>query len=433
MWLLGAATAVCGDSEICLRLPASIVATINAFLIYALARRLYDRQVAFWAAIVYATLPAVSLFAVTAMPEVLLAFFIIAGLLALANHFDRPTISSGIVLGFVLGLGFLTDYAMAYLPFCTLLYVAATRQTHGILQAPGTWLAVAIAVLVAAPSFAWNGQSELISLAQALSFVSWNSWGFKPDATLLFIGLQFALFGPILLFVLLSSVLARRNPAPRASADRFLLFHSVPILAVLLVQVLIFKAKAHWALPAFPAATVFVTALLLRHGYQRLVLISTALHVGVMAGVLTLSIFADRFADVPAFNRLLGWREFAQEMERVASVSEVNQIVISGGNKVSESIYYLRDADLEILAFNPRGRRATDEFERRHSWAYGDPETILLATARDPTAYGIPIGTADKIGEFPVQSFLSEEGIFSLYRVNPPTETELPQEGSVAQ
>jgi len=65
MWLVGLATSACGDSVVCIRWPSPIVATIAAFIVYALGYRLYDRHTAFWATIVYATLPAVSVFSMS--------------------------------------------------------------------------------------------------------------------------------------------------------------------------------------------------------------------------------------------------------------------------------------------------------------------------------------------------------------------------------
>jgi hypothetical protein len=129
---------------------------------------------------------------------------------------------------------------------------------------------------------------------------------------------------------------------------------------------------------------------------------------------------------VPALDRLLGWRQFAEELDRTASNSEVRTVVLRGGAQVYEALYYLRDSDLEIRAFKPRGRTPSNEAERERSWAYGDPDPILLATGRDPTTFGIPLNGADKIGEFPVQAYLNESRLFSLYRVNPPADDGLP-------
>jgi 4-amino-4-deoxy-L-arabinose transferase-like glycosyltransferase len=426
MWLIALATAACGDGETCLRLPSAIIFTVCPFLIYALARRLYDNRVAFWSAIVYATLPAVSAFAMVATPESALSLFWIAGLLLVYIHLDRPTAVSGLALGLVVGLGMMTDYSAIYLPLCTALYLALTPKARSALSAPGTWLAVAVAALVLAPNLIWNAQNELVSFGTVTLLADWTFRHLNSDATLVFIGLQFVLFGPILLFVLLRAVLVRAE-TPRNDSDRFLLFHSMPIFAVLLFQVLFFKARAHWSMPAFPAAAIFVTALLLRLGFRKLLWTAIGLHVAMLAGILGLGVLADRLHEVSSLSRMIGWRQFAEGLDRTAALSDINTIVLQGSDKVAEAIYYLRDTEIEILAFNPRGRQPRDDFERRRSWAYGDPQTVLLATDRDPTAFGIPLGNADEIGEFPVQSWLSDDGMYSLYRVNPPADTTLPQ------
>lgn len=427
MWLIGSMTAVCGDGEECIRVFSPFLATAGAFLTFILARRLYDRQVAFWAAIVYATLPVVSAFAMVATPETTLAVFVIAGLVMLSIHFERPTMLSGAGLGIVLGFGLLLDYVMVYLPICSALYLAATPNLRRVAYAPATWLAIATAIMILAPNILWNVRNEMSAVTAFLPIANWTFRHINADATLAFIVLQFVLFGPILFFVLMRSVIARRTIAPRAAADRFLLFHSVPILAALLLEALFFRAKAHWALPAYPAAAVFVTALLLRHGFQRLIMISTGLHIAALAGIIGLSVFANRLAAVPAVNSLVGWKNFAENLAEAAAVSDIDIVVLRGGSQVAEAAYYLRGMDIEIRAFSPRGRRPTNTFEKRLGWAYGDPETILLATERDPSAFGIPLGTADRIGEFPVQSYLSDNGIYSLYRVNPPADTPFPQ------
>jgi len=424
IWLAGLASSVCGDGETCIRLPSPIIFTLSAFLIYPLARRLYDNRIAFWATIVYATLPAVSAFSMVAMPEAASSLFWIAGLLFLSVHLDRPTLGSGLGLGLAVGLGLLTDYALIYLPLCTILYLALTPKAKHMLGAPGTWLAVATAVLVVAPYLAWTAQIETVSFGMATFLSDWEFRHLNPDATLVFIALQFVLFGPILLVVLLRVVLMR-PVALQADSDRFLLFHSVPVFAVLLFQVLFFRASANWSLPAFPAAAIFVTALLLRYGFQRLLMLSIGLHLVMLAGIFGLVVFADRLDEMPLFDRMVGWRHFAEELASAASLSEVNTIVLQGNSKVAEVTYYLRDTGIEILVFGDRGGSEA-EAGRQRSWTYGNPETVLLATERDPVTFGIPLGNADRIGEFPSQSWLSEEGVFALYRVNPPAETPSP-------
>lgn len=413
IWLVGMTSGLCGDGETCIRLSSPIIFTLAAFLIYPLARRLYDSRVAFWAAIVFATLPAVSVFSMVAMPEAALSLIWIVGLSILSIHLVRPNLASGFTLGLTIGFGLLTDYLTIYLPLCTVLFLAATPEKRAIFRAPGTWLAGAAAFLVVAPYLAWSTQIENISFGLAGFLSDWTFRHLNPDATLVFVALQFVLFGPILFFLLLRAALMRAA-APFADSDRFLLWHSMPIFAVLFFQVLFFRARADWSIPAFPAAAIFVTALLVRYRLHRLLSASIGLHIAVLAGVFALSVFANRLDDVPFFDRMVGWREFAEKLSEAAALSDINTIVLQGESKVAEAAYYLRDTEIEILAFGGTGTE--------RNWTYGDPETVLLATERDPSAFGIPLGNADRIGEFPSQTWLSQDGVFALFRINPPTE-----------
>ncbi len=421
-WLIGVTTSLCGDSESCLRFPSAVFSVAVGLLAYGLAARLYDQRTALFAAIVVVTLPAISAFAMVAMPETVLVFFVVAALWALWIHTERPTLASGLGLGLVLGLGFMTDMAMGWPVACTVLYLVTVPRARPVLAAPGTWLAVATTLLVVAPEILASFEMETAALSDFFRTGGRLLGGFDADEALAFGLLQFLLFGPIFLVVFLRSVVARYNLVARHPADLFLLYHSVPVFAAILVMSFFYQSTGHLALPAYPAAAIFVTALLLRHGFKRLLLASIALHLGMMATIIGVGIFARNAAELPAINRLLGWHDFSEGLSRAASVSEVKTIVLRGGDQVYEALYYLRGQGLEIRAFNPRGRSPSNDVERQRSWAYGDAETVLLATGRDPSAFGIPLGAIDKIGEFPVQSYLSASGLFSLYRVNPPSE-----------
>src|SRR5438132_7559622 len=50
-WIIAAAERICGSSEACIRAPAPILYFGTSLLVYALARQLYDAQVAFFAAL----------------------------------------------------------------------------------------------------------------------------------------------------------------------------------------------------------------------------------------------------------------------------------------------------------------------------------------------------------------------------------------------
>ena len=60
-WVIGAASKLCGDSATCIRSASPVLYTLAAFMIYLTERALYGPRVGFWSAIVFATLPGVSI------------------------------------------------------------------------------------------------------------------------------------------------------------------------------------------------------------------------------------------------------------------------------------------------------------------------------------------------------------------------------------
>src|SRR5712691_7788152 len=60
-WAIALTTGFFGDSEFAVRLSAPLLHAAAAGFVYAIGARLYDRRVAAWSALAYATAPGVSL------------------------------------------------------------------------------------------------------------------------------------------------------------------------------------------------------------------------------------------------------------------------------------------------------------------------------------------------------------------------------------
>ena len=59
-WVIRAASAVCGDGEVCIRASSPVLYTLASLMIYLSGRALFDTRVGFWSATVFATVPGVS-------------------------------------------------------------------------------------------------------------------------------------------------------------------------------------------------------------------------------------------------------------------------------------------------------------------------------------------------------------------------------------
>ena len=163
-WIIGATTSLCGDTPFCVRLPSPLMHFATSLAIYALATKLHSRRVAFWAALIYALMPGTSISATLMSTDVPLLLFWAIGLLAIVHHVERPSLPAGVALGVAVGLGLNAKYAMVYLPLCYAVYAVVSPQARATLKHPGTWAALAIALLLIAPNLIWNAGAPVRDL-----------------------------------------------------------------------------------------------------------------------------------------------------------------------------------------------------------------------------------------------------------------------------
>src|SRR5437667_11984769 len=113
-WIIAAAERICGSSEACIRAPAPILYFGTSLLVYALARQLYDAQVAFFAALSTALATGAVFSARIISTDVPLLFFWALALFAYVKLLSGAGARWALLLGVALGLGLLAKYAMIY-------------------------------------------------------------------------------------------------------------------------------------------------------------------------------------------------------------------------------------------------------------------------------------------------------------------------------
>lgn len=390
-WIIHGSTAVCGHGEACVRLPAVLLHLVTALLIYALARRLYTQQIAFWAGLGYALLPSVSLSSGIISTDVpLLAFWALA-LVAFAGLMARPTFQDALLLAVALGLGLNAKYAMAYFFVCAAVYFVVAPEHRARLKAPHLWMALAGGLALIGPNISWNVTNGFVTFAHTADNAAWRGIPFHPDKAAEFLLAQFGVFGPILFGALLVIVWrAVRRPADVASADRLLLAFSIPILVIVTTQALISRAHANWAAPAYVAAVVLVTAVLIRDRAWTALRASTAIHAAVAVGLALATWQAGRLA-LPGigdpFARTLGNREIVaavrDELTHAERKGAPYAAVLTNSRELAAALaYYGRDLPVPALSWR-EGRTPRNYFEMTRPYAEPWPSPVLLVTPRD--------------------------------------------------
>lgn len=179
-WIIAATTAVCGDGEFCVRLPAVVLHLVTAALVYAVARRLYTPLVAMLSALAYALLPAVSLSSGIITTDIpLLAAWALA-LLAFTGLLERPNAPDAILLAIALGLGLNAKYAMAYFILCAAIYFAIAPAARKLLRTPHLWLALVAGLAMIAPNVLWNIDNGFVTFSHTADNAKWGGIPFHP-------------------------------------------------------------------------------------------------------------------------------------------------------------------------------------------------------------------------------------------------------------
>jgi hypothetical protein len=194
------------------------------------------------------------------------------------------------------------------------------------------------------------------------------------------------------------------------------------VLVLMSLQPLFSRALANWAAVAYPAATILVTAELLRHR-PRLFRISLGLHLGAALVIAVAPIFASDLAgrtgqQFNPFARVVGWRELAETTRRLADMQGAKTILADSREVTAELLYYLRDVSLPILIW-PRGAEAHNQFEMLRPYTSSAPEPLLYVTlGKSSMSIAKRFGTADMLEQdsFPSETRPARVARFFLLR-----------------
>lgn len=419
-WLLGAATAICGDSAFCIRLPSPLLHTATAFLVFGIAQTLFDARTGFWAALLYILLPAVSLSSTLSSTDVPLLFFWSLALYALIRLERDQAWRWALLMGFAIGGGLMAKYAMIYFPLCAAIYALASERRPHFLAWPKFWIGIAIAALCVLPNIIWNQQNSFATLSHTGENIGWGA-GFPQFGNLgEFFASQFGVMGPLMFGVYLAGLV--RLPIEGMNRRQWLLIaFSVPVLAIICFQAVMSKAYANWAAVAYIAATVLVADFManaIPDWWRR----TTVFLHGMVFVVLAVVVGLSRPGQLPLpddmqpFNRMHGSIEVSDAARDLIDGAS-DAIILTDDRRYSALMrYYLRDAGLPFAAWR-KGEAPTDHFELVRPYQR-DPQSpaFYITKQRNPASIIVRFDDAELLGS--IQPDLGETRQVWFYRLS---------------
>jgi 4-amino-4-deoxy-L-arabinose transferase-like glycosyltransferase len=324
-WLIAATTSVFGQAEWAVRLASPLLHTGTAALLFLTGRNLFDARVGFYAAAIYALMPAVWLSSFIISTDVALLFFWALALHAWACLREHSSWARAGQLGLAIGLGLMSKYAMLFfLPTLLLAAIFDPRTREAVLNTKGLAVA-ALALACLAPNLMWNAAHDFATVSHTAANANLESELFQPLELLGFWRDQLAVFGPITLILLALALIAGvrcRLPAP---AMWLAVFCLVPLL-VISAQALLSRANANWAVSAY-AGGALLLAVWTVGGDARAKWVKAALAVqtviALVIGMIALNPpVRDALGLANATKRMVAWPETTQAIREVLKTDD---------------------------------------------------------------------------------------------------------------
>ncbi len=336
-WIMG------GEGTFDVRLAAPILHAMTAAAMFYLGRMIYDARIGALAAIIYITLPGVSLSSLLISTDTPMLLFIVVSLIlwrklsAIRTENGPLALILAIGLGFAVGLGFLSKYAMAFLfPFVPL---AAYLDRDWRVRWSHALLAGAVATLVVAPNLWWNYAHDFATARHTVSIAHWNAAGLNFGSALGFFGAQAGVVGPFVFIAMLMALRDMRTPTVRS-----LCALSIPLLLLMTAQALISRAFANWAVGAYAAGLLLATPWLAArpHWLRASLILNTV--VAIILPLLTIFGTELRLPNGDlALKRYLGRSALVSTAIADARRLDAHVLVASDRSFLAEMFYQLRD------------------------------------------------------------------------------------------
>ena len=143
------------------------------------------------------------------------------------------------------------------------------------------------------------------------------------------------------------------------------------------------RAQPNWAAPAFVSATILVVAWALSHGWRKLIIFSMALHLVVVALLLTgretlAAIGIELPAKYDALGRLRGWRALGSIVSTELAAHPGARLFTDDRETLAALVYYVRPHPFDAVKWKLKSGLAKDQWDLTNDLSKHFGENFLL-------------------------------------------------------
>lgn len=360
--LIALSTALSGDSEFAVRLPATILGTLGLWGVYELGRRMYGHRVGAWSMLMVAVAPGTTVLCLLMTID---APFICAWTFAtycLWRMLEPDRVNGAWVIPAILatGAGLLSKQTTLGLYPLVGLFLISTRSQYSKLRSPWIWAWSAGSLAFLVPVVWWNARHDWITVAHTGSHfgITPRSLTQRLISYLEFVVSQSGILSPLIFCLLCVATIALMlTYSNLGNRERFLTcFCGIPLAAITVLS-LWQRVQPNWPVALYLTGVVIVAAwkcgeisLSLRLDRLRILVVPAislgcvmSMAVAVVPFLLPSSRLAGTRFDFTG--RLRGWKAtgtlIAARLQEIEATGDLLLIAATARAPVSELAYYL--------------------------------------------------------------------------------------------
>ncbi|HXN06169.1 MAG TPA: glycosyltransferase family 39 protein [Nitrospiria bacterium] len=389
-YLIKMSTAVFGDREWAVRLPAMVMGLGDTLLIYLLGKKVFkSAEAGIFGALILNSLLIFSTGMVIITPDSPQLFFWVLTIYFSYIAVIEKKENYWLLTGLSLGMGLLSKYTMILFVPSVFLFLLFTPEVRHHLISLRFWLALFIALIIFSPVVLWNYQNHWISFLFQFHHGMDRSESFGWTHVVEFLGGQAGIFSPFIFLGFFWALWQAYQVGKRAGLRQFsfIFWTVVPVFVFFLWNSLRISVGPNWPVFAQSGSILllggfFYQKLRLRKGSfwtSALIIFSIGVsyslmmlvHLQAFSKIIPLSVEMDRTND------LTGWNEI-QRINRQFPETIGWPVIVNSHTMVGEASFYLKKENVyqmgEAYRISDLSRVDSNSFK-------GD--TFLLLTFED--------------------------------------------------
>jgi 4-amino-4-deoxy-L-arabinose transferase-like glycosyltransferase len=359
-WIIWLGTKIFGDTVFGIRFLGVIMSSAVGWLIFVLARRLYDAPTALWCILMALAIPEMAVGSILMTIDTPSVFFWALSVLLFWDALHNDKISTWFWLGLSIGAGFLAKFTNGVQLICIGFFLLWVKEHRHLLFSRKVFVMCVAFGLASLPILIWNMQTGWIHFTalHSRSGVT-DSFHIRPDQWFKFIGLQFGIISPLFMTGMVVAAVGLLLKRHQDLKVRFLLSQYLPIYALFSFFALNNSGQPNWTVPALVTGIIFTVVfwreLAVRSIFWRCCVVAAyAITLLVVAALHAVDIFHLPAKDDP-FRRAEGWPDFAAHIQEIRKAQNADVLIGSTYQYASLMAFYLPDRPTTYLPPGPYG------------------------------------------------------------------------------